>query len=250
MDPQKIENTPAGHPVKPRQAHLFSVHPDPKAAVTIRKILLGPALGFLFNILAYCILPTAMLDGYQFAKFYAAASVASAVVNVPLYVRLRMASANPEFYYVGFGPTPQPGDRPSCAAEWQPRRITDSAKLRYIIPLVIVAALWLLSVGIFVVFDIPPWARIAWRESGHWRSTLPIWTLLLSYLAAWSMYGLLLIFTLSLSIPFFVQARICYNCVLEKQGFIALDITRDVLTLLDEESAARDVSDLTLVDTK
>ena len=248
-----VEILPAGDPVtKPKYGHLFNEHPKPETALTIRKLLLTPALNVPLNIVGLYVINWGAVDlgEYQFVKFYIAAGIASIVVNVPLYVRLSKACSNPQFYYVGYGPTPQPGDCPSYAAEWQPRRITHSAKLRYIIPLMIVAALWLLPTAVLVVSDIPPLISMA-REAKVWNLELPVWKWIGYRLAAGVLFCLLFVAAAILSIPFVVQARICYNCVLEKHEFYALNITRRILAVLDLEkaAAAEEVTDITLVDT-
>ena len=251
MDEKNIETPPNDFTLKPltandleaqpAYAHLFNFHPDPKVAATIRELLLEPVyelLGAVVWVTVYCVFwtrSTAVLEEYQSFKFYFAAGVASIAVNVPLYMQLRRASVNPEFYHVGFGPSP--GSPAAPTTEWGPRRITHSAKLRYILPLAMVAFLWLLPVGIFIYYDMHIF--LSWLQETAAKSvTMPVWKKIPVHWMVGLGYVLHFMTPVFVAASFVLQTRICYNCVSERQRFFALDKTRDVLAVPVDEKAA------------
>ena len=253
LDDQKIKN-PAleddsgaveklsvadGPETLPTHDHLCSQHPKPELAVTIRELLLRQSCNLPLCILFYYVLPnsqTAKVWNFHCTKFYIAAGVGLLVVNLPIYFRLRISSENPEFYYVGFGPVPKKPWANITKGDWNPRRITHSAKLRYIFPLAIVAGAYLLALGVLIVFDVPREVSLFDGLKVCRRPSLPVWKTTICY----TMFGLLYVFPSVLFVGSFAgafldQVRICYNCLYEREWFAALN--RSILDGLAKEES-------------
>ena len=182
-------------------------HPAPKTAQSVRTLNLlsiGMSLGC---VLAAMISPNRdLLPNASFYQTTFAACVFTSVFHLVLHHRLMKSSTDPEYYRIRAELVAGGG---SGFREAGRRNRAPSAEMGAVIGGWIASVLWLLAGILYVAFDLATPSA-----SGS------LW----AYLGGMGMY--LLGIALS-SIPFLLQALVCWTFIVERRAFAALESHRE-----------------------
>ena len=181
-------------------------HPAPEIAQTVRTLNLlsiGMPLGC---VLAAIISPNKeQLSGASFYKTTFAACIYTSVFHLILHHRLMKSSTDPESYRIR---TELVASGFKSFREAGRRNHTPSAEMGTIIGGCIVAVLWLFAGILYAVFDIAPPSV----SDSFWL-----------YMGRMGMYLLGIVLS---SVPFLLEAFVCYTFVMERRAFNGLDSER------------------------